>query len=300
MDRWEESHRDFEPIPLPSLGPHSVEMNGFLGELRRPLDGQSSVMGCLQTSRFPVVEPPAAAASIERALEARYATEARQTHPSGRAGGFGYDAILACDRHGAVSRVEDGTSPEALDFSRVGVDLEWSMLRVDIHDFLAVTPLDPMIDIMAPRMPVAAYVVLHEDFGAPIEPSPSGTLAECRFGYAFLPCACEPSPLGFGPGRFGAGFKQFRFSLLQSGELEIRLSFVVAPRSRRVLNLRGFDPIYGSLRALDALTLGALKLDSRVHDAFDTYFLKLHGLVHHELLVRMKSLWARPSHRLPL
>ncbi len=294
MKGWEQSRGDFEPIPLPGLGPHQVEMSGFLGELRQPIDGESSMMACVQTARFPIDVEQDAPVVLERDLTARYATEARGLHPNGRPAGFGYDAILACDRQGTVTRVENGTSSEALDFSRVGTDLEWSMLRVDIHDFLAVTPFAPAIGVLGPRMPVAAYVVVHEDFGARLTGSASDALAECRFGYAFLPCPCESSPLGFGPGRFGAAFKQFRFSLLRSGELEIELCFVISPRSQRLSNLRRFDPVYGGLRALDVLTAGALDLNRRGRDAFDTYFLTLHGRVHHELLVRMTSLWTRP------
>ena len=254
---------------------------------------EMSVMGCLQTARFPIHKDLAADETpLTAFLKTEYATNARWSHGDGSPAGFGYDALIYKLKETAnIKRFVNGTDASALDFSPVDSAYEWMLMRVEIYDFLRATPLKPLAGPLSKYLKEAAYVVSHEIFAAPVGDPTPGTIAECLFGYSFLPCACVSSPFGFGPGHFKSAIKQFRFSLLESRELEIKLSFLVVPRSQKVLDLWGFDPVYTMFHFFNAVTFGLLRIKKLAHDAFDKNFMTVHGVVHHNFLNGMEDFW---------
>jgi hypothetical protein len=133
--------------------------------------------------------------------------------------------------------------------------------------------------------------VLHEDLAIETTRAPKDVVAERRFGYAFLPREVESNFFGFGPGKFGAAIKQWRFLLFLNGDVEVQIAFLVAPRSERVLDFGGFDPVYASITLADALSLGAFGLRASGHAALDRVFLEHHGTVHADIVLGMADVW---------
>lgn len=292
MNWWSADAADLKTFDIPIRDEHLVEIKAFFDTVESDSEA-ISVMGCLQTARFPMKENPEAnEVPLEAFIKSAFATNARWSHPNGRPAGFGYEALLhKLKKTAQVKRFVNGTDASALDLSAVGSTYDWMMMRVDIYDFLRATPMKWFAGPLAKLLKEAAYVVTHEIFAAPVGAPPPGTVAECLFGYAFLPCACTSAPFGFGPGHFHAAIKQFRFSLLETGDLEIRLSFIVAPRSQKVLDLWGIDPVYKIVGVCNGLTLGRLGIKQVAHDWFDRNFLTVHGMVHHNLLIGMEDFW---------
>lgn len=294
MNWWSQNEARLKPFQIPARDKNLVEITGFYDALQTE-SGQSSVMGCLQAARFQCgADSSSDVTPLNTFLRTEFASRAGWSDPGGRPAGFGYEALLCkLKETGEVQRVQNGTDPGALDFAAVGNKYEWLMLRVDLHDFVRCTPLRSVSKIASKFVKEAAYVVLHDSYAKPVGDPLTSTVAECLFGYSFLPCACERGIFGFGPGHFNSAIKQFRFSLLESGELRISVAFVVAPRSEKVLDLWGFCPVYSSVHLLDALTLGQLGVERRAHDRLDRYMLKIHGRVHHHLLNGLEELWVR-------
>ena len=293
MDWWANNATRLKTVPLAAKGDHLVEMKAFFDTMPSAA-GETSVMGCLQTARFKLDAAAPGEAVALQDLKSDYAPRACWFHPDGRPAGFGYDAILYKDKaSGTVEAFQDGKSSAALDFSTVGTAHEWLLLRVDIHDFLLATPMKPFAKLMGKFIKESAYVVSHEMYARPVGNPRPGTVAECLFGYSFLPCAAVNGPFGFGPGHFKSAIKQFRFSLLESGDLEVTLSFIVSPRSEKVLNLFGFDPVYSMVHLLNALTLGLLGIKQFAHSALDKNFMTVHGQVHHNFLNGMEDFWKK-------
>jgi hypothetical protein len=96
---------------------------------------------------------------------------------------------------------------------------------------------------------------------------------------------------------FKAAVKQFRFILLDSGDIEIQMFFLVSPRSEKILNLGGFDPVYFSANLANILTLSAFNLRQRAHDKMDALQLELHARVYQSLLNGMRTYWENQNWR---
>jgi len=274
-------------FPLACPGGSLLEMSGFFGF--RKSDPKVSLMGCFQRARFvPVPATSRGQRSIQDAGRV-YRDSCRWVRPDGSPGGFTYTPLL--QKRIGIERPEPVASAD-WDFDLSG--LEWLVVRVDIHDFVrAVRPLRAFASSLSKRVKEAALLLVHRDFSRTGFPRESAIVAEHSFGYSFLPLAPEASPFGFGPGHFGSAFKRFRFLLRADGALDIELMFVVSPRSEKVLDLKGIDPVYASVHFLDLLTLRKLRIRSRVHDRFDKVMLKIHGQVHYELLEAMRPCWER-------
>ncbi len=247
-----------------------------------------SVMGCLQRARFEMGIDSNAAARFVEELPTTFARYSSWKRKDGDRGGFSYAPVLA--RRTGADAPESPPSGEA-DFGLGG--FEWKLLRVDIHDFVRAIPMmRPVARPMSRRVREAALITVIPALSQPLIPAGEVVVAEVAFGYAFLPLAPEPNIFGFGPGHFRSAIKQFHFALMADRTLEIRLAFIVAPRSEKILDLRGFDPVYSVVELLDLLTLRSIRLSRRFHDRMDAVMLRLHGRVHQNLLEEMAPLWA--------
>ena len=284
--RWWLEHRTGTGFRVASLvDPHDslVEMSGLFSSTEK--EGRS-VMACLQRARLRAPADSRVLGRFEDIPEV-FASLCHWNGPGGRRGGFTYTPLLQ-------KRLGDETPQSALagvptDFSLKG--LEWLVARVDIHDFVrAIPPLAPLAGVLSRFVREAAFVVVHRNYGA--ASLSSGGRSSCSFGYSFLPVAPEPSPFGFGPGHFGAAIKQFQFSQTADGALEVSLTFLVSPRSEKVLSLAGFDPVYSIVEFVDRVSRCRFDLKRRAHDRLDESMLRLHGNVHHRLLMDMEARWS--------
>ena len=260
----------------------------FIGQMK-----PTSIMGCLQTHRFARRRPPTegATAHLESFIDEHFLVRSYQVRPDGSPGGFRYRPICYKEK--------DGRLVEPVDRESLGMNLtdlrkgrEWGVLRVDILDFLRVNPsLAPYDKTLSRFIRQSAYVVVHEDMAIETARAPKDVIAERRFGYAFLPRSVEPNFFGFGPGKFGAAIKQWRFLLYMNGDVEVQVSFLVAPRSERVMDFGGFDPVYAGIKMANVLSLGAFGLNESGHAALDHVFLEHHGTVHAAIVQGMAEVW---------
>jgi hypothetical protein len=251
--------------------------------------GCPSVMGCLQSARFTVDMDSEAGARFVADLPGVFAQHCSWIRIDGDRGGFGYTPIL---RQREEAGDPEPPSTEAVDFRLDG--LEWQLLRVDIHDFVRAIPMmRPVSRPMSRRIREAALITVIPELFDPLIPAASEKVAETAFGYAFLPLAPEPNIFGFGPGHFRSAVKQFHFVLHTDLSLEIRLAFIVSPRSEKIMSIRGFDPVYSFVDIVDRLAFRRLGLSARFHDRMDAVMLGLHGQVHQNLLADLEPFWTR-------
>ncbi|MGE3375882.1 MAG: DinB family protein [Vicinamibacteria bacterium] len=283
-----------ELFPLKPAYPPYYEMQAFFDEIlflgqMKPI----SIMGCLQRNRFKRRRPPTgdAGAHLESFIDERFLEKSLRYHPGGEAGGFRYRPICFKEKGG---RLVEPADREALgaDLAAFRNGLEWGVLQVDILDFVRVNKtLEPYNKTLSRFIRESAYVVIHEDLAREITKAPKGVMAERRFGYAFLPREVESNLFGFGPGKFGAAIKQWRFLLYLNGDVEVEVAFLVAPRSQKVLDVAGFDPVYASVGMVDLMSLGVFGLRESAHAALDRVFLEHHGTVHADVVLGMADVW---------
>jgi hypothetical protein len=281
-------------FPLKPAEPPRFEMNGFFDSLL--FIGQmkpTSIMGCLQKHRFSRGRARAegTTAHLESFIDEHFLARSYHVRPDGSPGGFRYRPICYKDKEGRLIEPADGETL-GMNLASLRKGCEWGVLRVDILDFLRANPtLAPHDKTLSRFIRQSAYVVVHEDLAMETTSAPRGVIAERRFGYAFLPRSVEPNFFGFGPGKFGAAIKQWRFLLHINGDVEVQVSFLVAPRSERVLDFGGFDPVYAGVKAAHAFSFGALGLNERAHASLDHVFLEHHGDVHAGVVQAMADVW---------
>lgn len=270
------------------------EMQGFFDSIHFMGDMKpTSIMGCLQRHRFKRRRPPAGdvTAHLETFIDEHFLARSYRVHPDGDPGGFRYLPICFKRRDGSLVAPAD---PQARGGDLAGFrnELEWGTFRVDILDFVRVNPtLQPYNKTLSRFVKESAYIVIHEDLAQEITPAPKDVIGERRFGYAFLPREVEPNMFGFGPGKFGAAIKQWRFLLYVNGDVEVQIAFLVSPRSQKVLDVAGFDPVYASVAFADLASLGVFGIREAGHAALDKVFLEHHGVVHADVVTGMAEVW---------
>jgi hypothetical protein len=139
-----------------------------------------------------------------------------------------------------------------------GKKYEWIVVKVDIFDFKAeAAPFGHEYPFGTVPLTEESYLVLAADFitqetyAAPRD----GLVGRYGFGYGFLRDLDE-SVLGYGPGRFDAGFQLIDFHVRDDGEIRSRLAFV-ANRPRKVTNV-SLDPFKWGLNVTDMISFGML------------------------------------------
>jgi len=285
---------ELELFPLkPAYMPY-YEVRGFFDEMMFIGDmAPTSIMGCLQRHRFKRRRAPAegTTAHLETFIDQHFLAKSYRLHPDGTPGGFRYRPICFKEKGGRLVEPADGDALGG-DLASLRNGLEWGVFRVDILDFVRSNPaLRRFNDTLSRFIRESAYIVIHEDLALETTQAPKGVIAERRFGYAFLPREVESNFFGFGPGKFGAAIKQWRFLLHISGDVEVEVAFLVSPRSQKVLDFGGFDPFYTSVALADVFSLGAFGLRSSAHEAMDRVFLEHHGNVHADVVLGMADVW---------
>ena len=288
---WKETENSGVLRKIPAYPKYIPELNYFYGA--PTLSGKATTaMGCFWKSRFsPKISPSASSASgFVSFIHKNFLKGCLWKHPDGLPGGFEFKPLL----YKRTSDGEYGIFPETedLDLAAIRKKYEWVIMEAVVNDFFRNVPGLKLGPRMLSKMPVmASYVLVHKDYFTSLHPPEPGALAECCFGYSFLPCAVTKTIFGYGPGEFKAAVKQFRFIQMESGEIEIQMSFLVSPRSEKILSLRGFDPVYSLVNVANAVTLNLLKIRQRAHDKMDFFQLDVHARVYQSLLDGMRSIW---------
>jgi hypothetical protein len=294
---WKErsSRRDLEMFVLQPRDVPSLELHTFFSTMT--LAGQAtSVVGCQWRSVYRPTSGEAAAADhsgLAPFIRENFFRLCQQRRPGGAWGGFLYDPVLCQPYSGeavAPAAADPRTVPVPL--STIGTRYQWAVYACDVFDFFRWLPgMKPLAGMTEKLVRVSAYDLIHEDYSEDLLAPEESALAKVCFGYSFLPCPVVPNFFGWGPGQFRSAIKQFRFAVLPNGSLEVRMLFIAAPRSEKVVNFWGFDPVYTSIKLANALTFGAFDITRRGHDFNDKLFMAHHGRVYQALIEGMKATW---------
>jgi len=281
LQKFEQSLRNEPPLTLTCFY-HELQLAG------RP----TTAMGCLWKSRFQRQKVSSSVPhSTLHSFVNQFMRHCGWTHPDNLRGGFEFLARQYKLKGSGEYGVFAEKGPIA-DLAEVGQKYEWVVLEAVVHDFFRSLPGIRFGPRMLSRMPaMASYVLVHGDYSCSFHPPVEGAVDEHCFGYSFLPCPVTKSIFGHGPGKFAGAVKQFRFVLLESGDVEIQMFFLVAPRSEKILNLGGFDPVYFAVNVVNGLTLNLFRVRRRAHDKIDAFLLLLHALVYQGLLDGMRGYW---------
>lgn len=136
---------------------------------------------------------------------------------------------------------------------------------------------------MAKKHPMSALVVVDQQLCQPMDALDKipNTIYFC---YAFLNKKTGPTFWGFGPGKFEKAIKHYAFTKNTDNSITITLTAIIAPRSEKVLNVLGFDPIYSGLKFANALTLGQFNLYEKGKEKAELFMMEHHVKVH-ELMI---------------
>jgi hypothetical protein len=272
---------------LPDSMP-GARMQYFLSELEID-ETPTTLSGCFQTSTFPrraaAGQPPV---SLAEWVRENFLMRARWRNPDGSRSGFGYHPVMVLDDDG-VRLVDEDLQ---LRISEVGARYKWAAVRLDLYDYMRALPhVGRFNKLLQPLNKEAGYIVLHPAFFESPHPPPPGCVEEVTFAYSVAPWTVMPTIAAYGPGRFHAAFKQFRFYLMEDGTVSIEVLFLVTPRCPRVFNIVGVDPVFDTVRLLDALTLRRTRINERAHAGVDHFAMGHHARIHHNLLAGMRHVW---------
>jgi hypothetical protein len=285
LDWWNSARPTMAPI---KHNHPDVTMEAFFHPMR--VEGaERPGMGCLQTTRFhrsPLADsrPPVDLREwlLENAVKECY-------RPSRLGRGFLYRPLLVKRADGFVERFPAGLSVRMAD---IGQEFQWAVLRLDMPDYARAFPLPEFLcRFMKLFMTESGSVVFHPQFFRSGRPPVPGAVASVCFGYGVVPWKISPTILGFGPGRFFSAFKQYRVCLMEDSSVLVEVVFVVCPRSEMILDIGGLDPVYGTVRLLNALTFKRTRIEPKVHMAIDSYAMGHHGRVHVNMLEGLRDLF---------
>jgi len=283
----------FPPVDLRELPGSKPEsrLQYFFSEL--PIDDvPTTISGCLQTSTFTRratnAEPPV---SLADWVSNNFLRQARWTNPDGTRGGFLYRPVMVLEAgsNEGAHRVDEDMD---LKLGEIGTRYAWAVVRLDLLDYMKAIPVIGRYNrVLETLNREAGYMVIHPNFFHTPYPPPAGCVEEYCFAYSVSPWTVMPTIAAYGPGRFYAAFKQFRFYLMDDGTVAIEVLFLVAPRCQHVFNILGFDPVFHTVSAVDILTLRRTRVTERSHFAVDHYAMGHHARVHENLLNGMRRIW---------
>lgn len=289
LEQWyrrSESKLQFFPLQLSGQYKLANRATGFFDTVS--IGGVSrSVMGCRQDVELGKLPGANGPHLLREFVLGHFQHLSNWKYDDGAPGGFTFEKTLYQTPAGAIEKFSEAHRNGPVDLRELGSKYAWILLTVHIHDF--VMKMGPV----KKRIPEAAYVVPHADFLHVLEnPSPD-VAQEVSIGYPFVDVAPHANIFGFGPGKFGAAIKLFSFYLTHAGDVRVRMVFVAAPRSQKVLDFGAGipDPIYGGAKLLRYLTLG-LANPQAVHDRMDKQMLSLHCEVHQTLMDGVESVWS--------
>jgi hypothetical protein len=255
----------------------------------------ASVQGVSWKSRFSLKAVSGPPVTMAEDIGHKFFPHAHWTHPYGMPAGFTFIPLIYRLLGNTGDGAFDGKVPAAgvpgPELGEIGRKYDYMICNAIVNDFFLGTPGPRMPRFMLRKMPeMASYVMLHKDYMKPFEPPAAGAVADFSFGYSFLPVPVKKTIFGYGPGAFKSAFKQFRFTLLENSDVEVDMLFVVSPRSQKILDLGGFDPVYSLVALLNILTLN-LGFGKWAHNKLDDSQLQIHARIYQSLIDGMGKLW---------
>lgn len=169
--------------------------------------------------------------------------------------GFGFRQLYyKLSGTGQVGKFHTREQPAIVDLREIGPKYEWIVLRVRIFDFnFTFNPLGPGGPSITVPLNEQSYLIMSRDFIQNEERPEPGLLSRYGMGYAFVREMTE-GLVAYGPGQFRAAIETFRFDVLESGEIRVRMVFV-ADRPQRVANVP-VDPVNWSFGLADLFSFG--------------------------------------------
>ncbi len=175
--------------------------------------------------------------------------------------GFGFTQhYFKLRETGEIGKFNRHDSNAIVDLRELGDKYEWIVLKVRIFNFNLNVPV-PGTEEARVVIPLVeeSYLVVSRDFVYNEDSPKDDVLGRYGFGYAFIRSP-ETGLLAYGPGEFNAAIELIRFEFEATGEIRVRLVFLVN-RPTSILNVT-IDPIDWSFRAADFFSFGMTKIFS--------------------------------------
>jgi hypothetical protein len=169
--------------------------------------------------------------------------------------GFGFRQVYyKLSGTGEVGKFPTRERPAIVDLREIGTKYEWIVLRVKIFDFnFTFKPFGLGGPSVSLPLNEQSYLIMSREFIKDETNPEPGVLGRYGMGYAFVR-ELKPSLTAYGPGEFRAAIETFKFDVLESGEISVRMVFV-ADRPEKVMNVP-IDPVNWTLGLSDLFTLG--------------------------------------------
>ena len=183
--------------------------------------------------------------------------------------GFGFRQLYyKLKATGEVGKFPTRERPAIIDLREIGTKYEWIVLRVRIFDFnFTFKPFGPGGPAVVVPLNEHSNLIMSSEFIEDEQNPEPGLLGRYGLGYAFVR-ELTPSLTAYGPGEFRAAIETFRFDVLESGQVRVRMVFV-ADRPQRVANIP-IDPVNWSFSLADLFSFGlASRLLSPVKNMLD-------------------------------
>jgi hypothetical protein len=166
--------------------------------------------------------------------------------------GFGFSQLYYKTVNGEIGKFSNNSA--IVDMRDIGAKYEWIVLKVRIFNFQVPTrPFGDTGPELMFNLDEESYVVISRDFVLDRNRPAPGILGEYGIGYAFL-----KSPgsglLAFGPGKFAMAIQLIQFQILESGDINVNMVFVVN-RPEQIANVP-VEPVDWLFRLADLLSLG--------------------------------------------
>lgn len=183
--------------------------------------------------------------------------------------GFGFRQLYyKLKATGEVGKFPTRERPAIIDLREIGTKYEWIVLRVRIFDFnFTFKPFGPGGPAVVVPLNEHSNLIMSSEFIEDEQNPEPGLLGRYGLGYAFVR-ELTPGLTAYGPGEFRAAIETFRFDVLESGQVRVRMVFV-ADRPQRVANIP-IDPVNWSFSLADLFSFGlASRLLSPVKNMLD-------------------------------
>jgi hypothetical protein len=170
--------------------------------------------------------------------------------------GFGFSQLYSKRAgSGALERFEPRDEFAIVDLREIGPKYAWIVCKVRIYDFnLKFQPSGPGGTSLEVPLEEENYLVISPDFVTCRDDPEPGVLGEYGLGYGLIRYAPKDTPFAYGPGRFAAGFQLINFRIVASGEIRVRLVFVVN-RPGQILDVT-LDPVKWGFQLADFFSFG--------------------------------------------
>lgn len=181
--------------------------------------------------------------------------------------GFGFSQLYYKLRDtGEVDRFEDEFA--IIDLRELEWKYEWIVAKVRIFDFkFRFSPFGSDGPELTVPLAEESYLVLTHDFIQNNDDPRPGVLGEYGLGYAFIKNPVQ-GLFAYGPGEFDAAIETISFEVMETGAINVSMSFVVN-RPERIMNV-SLDPFNWSFRIADLFSFGLTsRLLAPLKDAFE-------------------------------